>query len=125
MNKAIEFASATKVHAHDLLKVSDTDGWNMFHAAVAYKRVDIINKFFEYGTGKIAWLHKTEGNGMHSCHHIEIIHDPVEDKLEDTPLILAIKYFTTFLDRLNLTDGKSTNLEVVKLLLDFGKLKTL
>ena len=62
------------------------------------------------------------------CHklrtfYLEIIHDPVDDETEDTPLILAIKNFTSFLSPLDLTSDSPVNLQVVKLLLDFGKLK--
>lgn len=55
--------------------------------------------------------------------YLEIIHDPVEDETEDTPLILAIKNFTSFLSPSDLTSDNPTNLEVVKLLLACGKLK--
>lgn len=58
LSKAAEFASATKVHTHDLVKVSGADGWNIFHAAVVYKRVDIIIKILEYGTGKLRTFYK-------------------------------------------------------------------
>ena len=51
LNKAAEFASTTKVHIHDLVKVCASDGWNMFHAAIVYKRMDVIMKILEYGTG--------------------------------------------------------------------------
>ena len=54
---------------------------------------------------------------------LEIIHDPVDDETEDTPLILAIKNFTSFLGPYDLTSDSPANLQVVKLLLDFGKLK--
>ena len=47
----------------------------------------------------------------------------VDDETEDTPLILAIKNFTSFLNPLDLTSDSPVNLRVVKLLLDFGKLK--
>ena len=51
LNKAAEFASTTKVHLHDLLRECGVDGWNMLHAAVVYKKIDVILKIFEYGTG--------------------------------------------------------------------------
>jgi len=44
------------VHTHDLIKVCAKNGWNMFHAAVVYKRMDIINKILEYGTGMIVTI---------------------------------------------------------------------
>ena len=53
---------------------------------------------------------------------LEIIQDPVEDEIEDTPLILAIKNFTSFLHPLDLTADSPTNLEVVRLMIQFGKL---
>ena len=53
MSKVAKFSSTTRVQTHDLLKVCDPDGWNMFHAAVVYKRIDIITKILEYGTGML------------------------------------------------------------------------
>ena len=51
-----------------------------------------------------------------------ILHDPVEDATEDTPLILAIKSFTSFLTTpLDLANDSPLNLQVIKLLLEFGK----
>ena len=55
---------------------------------------------------------------------LEIIHDPVEDETEDTPLILAIKNFTSFLDLDDMTDDGPTNLQVIKLLIDFGMISS-
>ena len=43
--------------------------------------------------------------------------------MEDTPLILAIKNFTSFLSPYDLTSDSPANLQVIKLLLDFGKLR--
>ena len=54
---------------------------------------------------------------------LEIIHDPVDDETEDTPLILAIKNFTSFLSPCDLTSDSPANLQVIKLLLDFGKFR--
>ena len=51
---------------------------------------------------------------------LEIICDPVEDETEDTPLILAIKNFTSFLDLIDMTGDSPTNLQVIKLLIEFG-----
>ena len=51
---------------------------------------------------------------------IEIIHDVVEDETEDTPLILAVKNFTSFLDLTDMTGDSPTNLQVIKLLVEFG-----
>ena len=51
---------------------------------------------------------------------IEIIHDVVEDETEDTPLILAVKNFTSFLDLTDMTCDSPTNLQVIKLLVEFG-----
>ena len=51
---------------------------------------------------------------------VEIIHDVVEDETEDTPLILAIKNFTSFLDLTDMTGDSPTNLQVIKLLIEFG-----
>ena len=51
---------------------------------------------------------------------IEIIHDVVEDETEDTPLILAVKNFTSFLDLTDMTGDSPTNLQVIKLLIEFG-----
>ena len=51
---------------------------------------------------------------------LEIIHDPVEDETEDTPLILAIKNFTSFLDLIDMTGDSPTNIQVIKLLIEFG-----
>ena len=34
-----------------MVKVCAADGWNMLHAAIVYKRVEVINKILEYGTG--------------------------------------------------------------------------
>ena len=53
--------------------------------------------------------------------YAEIINNPVEDETENTPLILALKYFTSSsVDILDLT--RNVNLEVIKLLIEFGKL---
>ena len=55
-------------------------------------------------------------------YYLEIVHDPVEDETEDTPLILAIKSFTSFLTTpLDLANDSPLNLQVIKLLLEFGK----
>ena len=54
LNRVAEFAANTRVHTHDLVKVCAADGWNMLHAAIVYKRVDVINKILEYGTGMMA-----------------------------------------------------------------------
>ena len=51
---------------------------------------------------------------------VEIIHDVVEDETEDTPLILAVKNFTSFLDLTDMTGDSPTNLQVIKLLIEFG-----
>ena len=51
---------------------------------------------------------------------VEIIHDVVEDETEDTPLILAVKNFTSFLDLTDMTGDSPTNLHVIKLLIEFG-----
>ena len=51
---------------------------------------------------------------------LEIIHEMVEDETEDTPLILAIKHFTSFLDKTDMTCDNPTNLQVIKLLIEFG-----
>ena len=51
---------------------------------------------------------------------LEIIHDQVEDETEDTPLILAIKNFTSFLDLIDMTGDSPTNIQVIKLLIEFG-----
>ena len=51
---------------------------------------------------------------------LEIICDPVEDETQDTPLILAIKNFTSFLDLIDMTGDSPTNLQVIKLLIEFG-----
>ena len=51
---------------------------------------------------------------------LEIIHDPVEDETEDTPLILAIKNFTSFLDLSDMTGDSPTNMQAIKLLIEFG-----
>ena len=52
---------------------------------------------------------------------LEIIHDAVKDETEDTPLILAIKNCTSLLglnDRI--TGDSPINLQVIKLLIEFG-----
>ena len=55
---------------------------------------------------------------------VEIVQDPVEDETADTPLILAIRNFTSFLNPVDLTSDVPNNLQVVKLLIQFGKLQT-
>ena len=95
----------------------------MFHAAVVYKRVDVMIKILEYGTGMIVRCHIIVW-GIHLLLFIEIVQDPVEDKTEDTPLILAIKNFTSFLKPVDLISDSPANVQVVKLLIQFGKLQT-
>ena len=51
LNQVIDFTSTNSMRTHDLVKVCAPDGWNMFHAAVMHKRIDIIIKLLEYGTG--------------------------------------------------------------------------
>ena len=52
---------------------------------------------------------------------LEIIHDVVKDETEDTPLILAIKNFTSLLGLSDRMTGDSPiNLQVIKLLIEFG-----
>jgi len=46
---------------------------------------------------------------------------PTEDDSEDTPLILAIKHFTSFVNPMNLAEEEgTTNLDVVTSLIQFG-----
>ena len=59
LNRIAEFAANTRVHTHDMVKVCAADGWNMLHAAIVYKRVEVINKILEYGTGTY--------DGMYIC----------------------------------------------------------
>ena len=52
---------------------------------------------------------------------IEIVSIPTEDDNEDTPLILAIKHFTSFVNPMNLSEEEgTTNLDVVVTLIQFG-----
>jgi len=52
---------------------------------------------------------------------IEIVSVPTEDDNEDTPLILAIKHFTSFVNPMNLSEeGGTTNIDVVINLIQFG-----
>jgi len=55
LTKITEFASTTSVHTLDLIKTCNNDGFNMFHVAVIYKRMDIMHMILEYGTGKVCY----------------------------------------------------------------------
>ena len=51
LKKAEEFASKTKVHFYDLIKICNDEGLNMLHAAIKNKRLEVILKILHYGSG--------------------------------------------------------------------------
>jgi len=51
--KSAELASTTSVLTIDLIKACNSDGFNMFHAAVIYKRMEMICMIIEHGEGRI------------------------------------------------------------------------
>jgi len=50
----------------------------------------------------------------------EIVCEPTMNKNQDTPLILAIKNFTSFVDQNDLTMEDFTSLDIVTCLIEFG-----
>jgi len=55
LSKLMDFASTTSVRTLDLIKTCNSDGLNMFHAAVIYKRMEIMHMILEYGTGRVCF----------------------------------------------------------------------
>lgn len=66
---------------------------------------------------------KHKSGTLKICYFIllEIVSMPTEDDNEDSPLILAIKHFTSFVNPMNLSEENSTNLDVVTNLIQFGQ----
>jgi len=57
---------------------------------------------------------------MYFFYVAEIVCEPIKDKNQDTPLILAIKHFTSFVDRNDLAMENFTSLDMVTCLIEFG-----
>jgi len=97
----------------------------MFHAAVIYKRMEMIYKIIEHGAGRLLCYVVELTFLLHiklleHCYTTEIISEPTEDEHHDTPLILAVKYFAYFVDPDNLTKKGYTGLDVVNYLIKIG-----
>jgi len=56
LTKASEFASTSSTCTLDYIKACNSDGFNMFHAAVIYKRMEVIHMIIEHGAGKGVFL---------------------------------------------------------------------
>ena len=53
-------------------------------------------------------------------YNAEIAFDTTEDDIQDTPLILAIKNYTSSVDRHDWTADEDINLKVIDMLIKFG-----
>ena len=53
-------------------------------------------------------------------YNAEIVLDATEESTQDTPLILAIKNYTSSLDRHDWTADRDNNLKVIDKLIQFG-----
>jgi len=51
LTKVSEFASTSSTCTLDYIKTCNSDGFNMFHAAVIYKRMEVIHMIIEHGAG--------------------------------------------------------------------------
>lgn len=55
LHRAAELTDTT-VSISKFLKVSNEDGYNMLHAAVFYKKIEIMELIFDYGTSTLCIL---------------------------------------------------------------------
>jgi len=51
LTKASELAFTSSACTLDYIKTCNSDGFNMFHAAVIYKRMEVIHMIIEHGAG--------------------------------------------------------------------------
>ena len=124
LHRAAELAGDT-VPIAKFLEITNEEGYNMLHAAVYHKNVEIMELIFNYGTSK---FNNSLFGYFIALIIIAITDLPTKDKFEDTPLTLAVKNFVIFHNlsikmREAIKNCLSVSIQIVQGLLAIGKLR--